>query len=77
MPRFVEFNAAAKEAIAANNAMAGRPKWAFLDAMAMTLGRPDFRPVVERRITGNATSGTAFMIATAVFNLVCADAGTV
>jgi hypothetical protein len=77
MPRFVEFNAAAKEAIAANNAMAGRPKWAFLDAMAMTLGRPDFRPVVERRITGNATSGTAFMIATAVFNLVCADAGKV
>ena len=73
MPRFVEFNAAAKGAIAANNVMAGRPKWAFLDAMAMTLGRPDFRPVVERRITGNATSGTAFMIATAVFNLACIE----
>jgi hypothetical protein len=70
-PRFVEFNAAAKRAVEANNKMSKRPRWAFLDGMAMTLGRPDFRPILERR--GNETSGTAFMIATAAFDLACGD----
>ena len=77
LPRFVEFNRAARRALRAerartSNARAPPAQWRYVDGMAMTEGRVDFRAQHERNGGDAATSGgVAFSIATAVFNGAC------
>lgn len=74
-PRFIEFNNAAQRAIAADRMereKAATASWHYVNAMPLSLARPDFRVQIERNGGRDATvGGVAFSIATAILNGAC------